>query len=72
MNAPWTKPIRVLKWPNQPEENCGSHLAHRAHSWETVVEPDNHVSIEEALEPSRAIQTERHYCKGNGHLRGYL
>jgi hypothetical protein len=71
--VPWRKPRLVLSWPDQPETRCPKEAPHLAHAWEEVAPEHQVIQWTGSLEDiPMQLPLVQHYCKGGGHLRGYL
>jgi hypothetical protein len=71
MSAPWQKPRKLLP-ENEPAEAptfCGKETAHRAHIWDEAEEP---IVLRADETYTAKLPFVRHWCKGFGHLEGYL
>lgn len=70
--VPWQKPRKMLESdePSDPPVFCGRETAHRAHAWDEWFEEPVVLCAEEMY--TAEFSFVRHWCKGFGHLKGYL
>jgi hypothetical protein len=66
-------PRRIRSTPSEPEVFCGKEEAHTAHVWDEVAPEDRIVLWGDPIpQPTDTIHFERHWCRGNGHLKGSI
>lgn len=68
------RPIRLRpeNEPPMPPVFCGNHQAHLAHAWDEVPLDFVYIPLAGAMPPETELTFERHWCRGYGHLAGYL